>query len=119
LAFRRRVQGRDAATGSLVEELKDREVAARAEADQLRSGIEERADNRIPRSVQQAGRRGPHPGGSSSIEPGSCYEQAESELGRVQVGELAVALGPPAGGEVVAEAAHCPLLGSGPDPGPD
>ncbi len=42
---------------------------------------------------------------------GSSYEQAEAEICRVEVGEVAVALGPPAGVEVVAEASHRPLLG--------
>ena len=39
--------------------------------------------------------------------------------GRVEIDEVAVALGPAAGCEVRAEAMHCPLLGVRADPGPD
>ena len=39
---------------------------------------------------------------------GSADEQAKAKVGRVEIDDVAVALGPPAGGEVVAEVAHRP-----------
>src|SRR4051812_5498065 len=53
-----------------------------------------------------------------TLRRGSSYEQAEAEICRVEVGEVAVALGPPAGVEVVAEASYRPLLGLRPHPRP-
>src|SRR5262249_43035868 len=50
---------------------------------------------------------------------GSGDKQAVAKLGRVELDEVAVAFGPPAGCEVITEAAHCPLLGVRPDSGPD
>lgn len=51
-----------------------------------------------------------------NLRRGSGYEQAGAEICRVEVGEVAVAYGPPAGVEVVAEASHRPLLGLRSDP---
>jgi hypothetical protein len=48
---------------------------------------------------------------SSRVRQGSGYEQAEAEVSCVEAGEAAVALGPAARVEVVAEAAHRPLFG--------
>ncbi|MGV9325070.1 transposase [Streptosporangium sandarakinum] len=62
-------------------------------------------------TAYQRFRRCPTP----TLRHGSSYEQAEAEICRVEAGEVAVALGPPAGGEVVAEASHRPLLGLRPD----
>jgi hypothetical protein len=45
------------------------------------------------------------------MQRGSGYEQAEAELCLVEAGEVAVVLSPPPRGEVIAEAAHRPLLG--------
>jgi hypothetical protein len=52
------------------------------------------------------------------MQRGSGYEQAESGLCLVEAGEVAVVLSPPARGEVIAEAAHRPLLGLRSDAGP-
>src|SRR3984885_8625550 len=49
---------------------------------------------------------------------GSADEQAKAELSRLEIEEVAVTFGPPAGREVITEAAHGPLLGVRPDPGP-
>jgi hypothetical protein len=57
VVFYRRVRGKEAAMGSLIEELKRQEEAARAEADRLRGQIEElagalaRAEERVTRLV--------------------------------------------------------------------
>jgi len=45
------------------------------------------------------------------VRRGSGYEQAKAELRCVESDEVAVAFGPPAGGKVITEAAHGPLLG--------
>jgi hypothetical protein len=50
---------------------------------------------------------------------GSGDKQTLAKLCRVEVNEVAVAFGPPAGCEVITEAVHCPLLGVRPDSGPD
>src|SRR6266700_7559391 len=50
---------------------------------------------------------------------GSGDKQALAKLGRVEIDEVAVAFGPPAGCKVITEAAHCPPLGVPPDSGPD
>jgi hypothetical protein len=55
LVFYRRVQGKEAAMGSLIEELRRREAAARAEADRLRIGIEELSGD-LARAGEQASR---------------------------------------------------------------
>jgi hypothetical protein len=52
------------------------------------------------------------------MQRGSGYEQAQAELCLVKPGEVAVALSPPPRGEVIAEAAHRPLLGLRPDARP-
>src|SRR5262249_59129303 len=49
---------------------------------------------------------------------GSGYEQAKAKLRCIESDEVAVAFGPPARDKVIAEAAHCPLLGLWPDSGP-
>src|SRR5262249_10648192 len=49
---------------------------------------------------------------------GSGYEQAKAKLRCIESDEVAVAFGPPARDKVVAEAAHCPLLGLRSDSGP-
>ena len=49
---------------------------------------------------------------------GSGDKQASAKLCLLEIDEVAVAFGPPAGGEVITEAAHCPLLGVRPDSGP-
>jgi hypothetical protein len=46
-------------------------------------------------------------------------KQTLAKLCRVEINEVAVAFGPPAGCEVITEAVHCPLLGVRPDSGPD
>jgi hypothetical protein len=50
---------------------------------------------------------------------GSRDKQTQAKLCGAKAAEVAVALGPAAGREVMTEAAHCPLLGIGTDPGPD
>src|SRR5258708_2330240 len=50
---------------------------------------------------------------------GSSDKQASAKLCCVESDEVAVAFAPPAGCEVITEAAHCPLLGVRPDSGPD
>jgi hypothetical protein len=47
LVFYRRVRGKETRMGSVIEELRRREAAARAEADGLRSRIEELAEGRV------------------------------------------------------------------------
>jgi hypothetical protein len=42
---------------------------------------------------------------------GSGDKQASTKLCCVEIDEVAVAFGPPTGGEVITEAVHCPLLG--------
>ena len=42
---------------------------------------------------------------------GSGDKQASAKLCRLEIDEVAVTFGPPAGGEVITEVAHCPLLG--------
>jgi hypothetical protein len=65
-AYYRRVQGKETAMGSLTEELRRREAAARAEAGRLRSRIEElsgelaRAEEQVSRLV--IAREEVHPG---------------------------------------------------------
>ena len=49
---------------------------------------------------------------------GSADQQAKAELRRIEGDEIAVALGPPARGEVIAQGAQRPLLGLRPDPRP-
>jgi hypothetical protein len=44
-------------------------------------------------------------------------KQAKAELGRLEIDEVAIAFGPPAGCEVITQAAHGALLGVRPDPG--
>ena len=58
----------------------------------------------------------PNPG--PRMQRGSGHEQAQAELCLVEAGQVAVVLGPPPRGEVIAEAAHRPLLGLRPDPRP-
>jgi predicted phage gp36 major capsid-like protein len=53
--FYRRVQGKETADGSLIEELRRREDAARAEADRLRSRIEELSED-LARAEEQVSR---------------------------------------------------------------
>jgi hypothetical protein len=53
--FYRRVQGKETAMGSLIEELGRREASARAEADRLRSRIEELSED-LARAEEQASR---------------------------------------------------------------
>jgi hypothetical protein len=55
VVFYRRVQGKEAAMGSLIEELRRREAAARAEADRLRSRIEE-LSGELARAEEQVSR---------------------------------------------------------------
>ena len=55
---------------------------------------------------------------TSERQQGSGYEQAKAELRRVEIDEVAVALGPLALVKIVAEAAHRPLLSLRPDPRP-
>jgi hypothetical protein len=55
LVFYRRVQGKETGMGSLIEELRRREAAARAEADRLRSRIEELSGD-LARAEEQASR---------------------------------------------------------------
>jgi hypothetical protein len=55
LVFYRRVQGKEAAMGSLIEEIRRREAAARAEADRLRIRIEELSGD-LARAEEQASR---------------------------------------------------------------
>jgi hypothetical protein len=55
LVFYRRVRGKEAGMGSLIEELRRREAAARAEADRLRSRIEELSGD-LARAEEQASR---------------------------------------------------------------
>ena len=50
---------------------------------------------------------------------GSGDKQATVKHCRVEIEEVAVALGPPAGCEVITQAVHCPPLGVRPDSGPD
>jgi hypothetical protein len=45
-------------------------------------------------------------------------EQAQAKFCRVEGDEVAVEFGPPAGGKIIAEAAHRPVLSLRPDPGP-
>ena len=52
----------------------------------------------------------------ATVSRGSGDEQAKAELGRVETDEVTVVFGPPTRGEVIAEAAHCPLLGVRSDP---
>jgi hypothetical protein len=49
---------------------------------------------------------------------GSGYEQAKAKLRRLESDEVAVTFGPSTGCEVITEAAHCPLFGLRPNPGP-
>src|SRR5438105_11076587 len=49
---------------------------------------------------------------------GSGDEQAKAKLCHLEIDEVAVTFGPPTGCEVITEAAHCPLLGVRPNPGP-
>jgi hypothetical protein len=55
LVFYRRVRGKETWMGSLIEELRRREAAARAEADRLRSRIEELAED-LARAEEQVSR---------------------------------------------------------------
>ncbi len=55
---------------------------------------------------------------SVAIGTGGQAMKAKAEVGRVETDEVTVAVGPPARGEVVAKAAHRPLLGFRPDFGP-
>jgi hypothetical protein len=55
VVFYRRVQGKETAMGSLIEELRRREAAARAEADRLRSRIEE-LSGELARAEEQVSR---------------------------------------------------------------
>ena len=50
--------------------------------------------------------------------PGSGDEESKAELGRVEIEKVVVALGPPARCDVIAESAHCSLLGVRADGGP-
>src|ERR1700677_3226968 len=50
---------------------------------------------------------------------GSGDKQATVKLCRVETEDVAVSFGPPAGCEVITQAAHRPLLGVRPDSGPD
>src|SRR5712692_7580939 len=49
---------------------------------------------------------------------GSGDKHAKAKLCRLEIDEVAVTFGPPTGCEVITEAAHCPLLGVQPNPGP-
>jgi hypothetical protein len=55
LVFYRRVRGKETQMGSLIEELRRREAAARAEAEQLRGRIEELSED-LARAVEQVSR---------------------------------------------------------------
>jgi hypothetical protein len=55
VVFYRRVQGRETAMGSLIEELRRREAAARAEADRLRARIDE-LTGELARAEEQVSR---------------------------------------------------------------
>ncbi len=48
---------------------------------------------------------------------GSGDKQAKAKLCSAEIDEVAVAFGPPAGCEVITQAAHRPLLDVRPDPG--
>ena len=45
-------------------------------------------------------------------------KEAKAKLCRLEIEEVTVTPGPPAGCEVITQAVHCPLLGLRPDSGP-